>query len=145
MTSTGSADAAATPEGWVPYHRSSRYLELIGPVYEAARNQAMVGWRVDDRHTNARGFLHAGVLVAIADTVMGHTAQRAGPSGTSLVTVSLTTDFPGSAQHGDWVSGVATVRRFGRQLAFASCEFTANDRLVLAASGVFAIPRQRAP
>jgi len=65
----------------------------------------VVGLRIDERHTNARGFLHAGVLVAVADVVMGHIAHRAGPPDACLVTASLTTDFPGSAQLDDWVTG----------------------------------------
>ena len=98
----------------------------------------MVRLQVDDRHTNARGFLHAGVLVAVADVLMGHTAHRAGPPEVALVTVSLTTDFPGSAQCGDWVDGHAEVVRRGRHLAFTRCQFTTDHRLVLSASGVFA-------
>ena len=129
----------SVPEGFVPYHRPSRYLELIGPLYEAVSDAAVVGLRIDDRHTNARGFLHAGVLVAVADVVMGHTAHRMGASDDGLVTASLTTDFLGSAQLGDWVQGVATVRRIGRQLAFTACEFTAAGRPLLAASGIFAV------
>ena len=129
-----------SPEhGWVAYHRPSRYLDLIGPLLEAADDPSAVRLLIDDRHTNARGFLHAGVLVAVADVVMGHTALRAAPSGSAGVTVSLTTDFVGSAQRGDRVDGRATVRRVGRQLAFTSCEFTAAGRLLLAASGIFAI------
>ena len=127
------------PEGFVPYHRPSRYLELIGPLYEAVTDAAVVGLRIDERHLNARGFLHAGVLVAVADVLMGHTAHRANASADGLVTASLTTDFLGSAHLGDWVQGVASVRRLGRQLAFTACEFTAAGRPVLAASGIFAI------
>lgn len=86
------------------------------------------------------------MLVSLADVVMGHTAHRAGPPETGLVTVSLTTDFPGSARSGDWVAGHATVVRRGRRLAFTRCEFTAHDRLVLVASGVFAtVPRGDRP
>jgi uncharacterized protein (TIGR00369 family) len=133
------------PAGFVPYSRPSRYLDLIGPLYQNAQDPATVGLHVDERHTNARGFLHAGVLVAVADTIMGHTAQRANPSDTSLVTASLTTDFPGSAHLGDWITGVATVRRIGRRLAFTTCEFHTQHRLVLTASGVFATATQQEP
>lgn len=132
-----------TPEGFTAYARPSPYLRLIGPLYEAVGDPAVVGLRIDERHTNARGFLHAGVLVAVADVVMGHTAHRAAPPGASLVTASLTTDFPGAAQLGDWITGIANVRRVGRQLAFTTCEFTTNDRVVLAASGVFATTGRR--
>ena len=133
----------STPDGYVPYHRSSRYLELIGPLYEAAHDPSRVGLRIDERHTNARGFLHAGLLVAVADTIMGHTAQRALGPDTRLVTVSLTTDFTSSAHNGDWIEAHATVRRTGRRLSFGASEFTVDGRLLLAASGVFAIQRQQ--
>ena len=132
----------SAPGGYAPYHRSSRYLELIGPLYEAAHDPSWVGLRIDERHTNARGFLHAGLLVAVADTIMGHTAQRALGPDARLVTVSLTTDFTSSAQAGDWVEAHATIRRAGRRLSFGASEFTVDGRLILAASGVFAIQRQ---
>ena len=131
----------STPSGYVPYHRASRYLELIGPLYEAANDPSRVGLCIDERHTNARGFL-AGLVVAVADSTMGHTAQRALGPVARLVTVSLTTDFTSSAQAGDWVEAHATVRRAGRRLSFGASEFTVDGRLVLAASGVFAIQRQ---
>jgi len=98
-----------------------------------------VGLRIDERHTNARGFLHTGLLVAVADTIMGHTAQRALGPDARLVTVSLITDFTSSARAGDWIEAQATVRRAGRRLSFAASEFRVAGRLVLAASGVFAI------
>lgn len=128
----------STPTGYVAYSHPSRYLELIGPLFERADDPTVVGLRIDERHTNSRGFLHAGVLVAVADVLMGHTAHRDAPPGVGLVTASLTTDFPGSARAGDWVAGSATVRRVGRRLAFAGCEFHTGDQLVLTASGVFA-------
>jgi len=126
------------PDGYVPYSRTSNYLALIGPVYEAADGTG-IGLRIDDRHTNARGFCHAGLLVALADVVIGHTAQRAAAPGSSLVTASLTTDFISSARSGDWVRGEAAIRHVGHRLAFGGCEFTVDGRLVLSASGVFAV------
>jgi acyl-coenzyme A thioesterase 13 len=133
------------PDRFIPYARPSRYLELIGPVFQSQTDAATIGVLLDERHGNARGFAHAGVLVALADTLMGHTAQRAGPPDTRLVTVSLTTDFPATARLGDWVTGTATVQRIGRTLAFTHCQFTAGGRLVLTASGVFASVSPRDP
>ena len=124
-------------DGFVEYTRSSRYLDLIGPLYERRGDGSVVGLVIDERHTNSRGMLHGGVLVAIADTVMGHTSERAA-TGTRLVTVSLSTDFLGAARLGEWVQGHATVRRSGTRMAFASCAFHVEDRLILTASGVFA-------
>jgi acyl-coenzyme A thioesterase 13 len=78
---------AATP--FVSYVRTSRYLELIGPLYQYGADASIVGLRTDDRHTNSRGAVHGGVLVAIADTIMGHSAERASATGGRVVTVSL--------------------------------------------------------
>ncbi|MDN5914899.1 MAG: PaaI family thioesterase [Pseudonocardia sp.] len=138
-----SSPEPSAPAGYVAYDRPSPYLDLIGPLFQDATDPARVALRIDHRHTNSRGFLHAGVLVAVADVVMGHTARRAAPPGTRLVTASLTTDFPGSAQSGDWVCGTAAARRVGRRLAFTSCEFTVVDRSVLTATGVFAVATPR--
>jgi uncharacterized protein (TIGR00369 family) len=124
---------------FVPYVRTSRYLDLVGPLYQHRDDPSLVGLQTDERHTNSRGAIHAGVLVAIADTVMGHSAERAAATGARLVTVSLTTDFTAAARGGEWIQAQATVRRCGRRLAFTSCSFHVADRLILTASGVFAV------
>jgi acyl-coenzyme A thioesterase 13 len=124
------------PDGFVPYRRSSPYLDLIGPVYESADGPLALGLWLDERHTNARGFVHAGLLVALADTVLGHTIGRT-PGTPPLVTVSLTTDFTGSAHPGSWLEGSAEVRKQGSRVAFANTSFHADGRLVMAASGIF--------
>jgi uncharacterized protein (TIGR00369 family) len=130
------------PEAFVEYARSSRYLDLIGPIFEHREDASIVGLVIDERHTNTRGMLHGGLLAAVADTVMGHTTERAA-TDVRLVTVSLTTDFIGAAQLGDWVQGQAGVRRCGRRLAFASCEFHVGDRLILTSTGIFATTSPR--
>lgn len=126
------------PGSFQPYIRTSRYLDIIGPLLQHRDDPSTVGLLTDDRHTNSRGFVHGGLLVAIADTVMGHAAERAG-QGRRVVTASLTTDFMGAAPGGLWVQGMSTVQRAGRRLAFASCAFHCGGQLVLAATGVFAV------
>ena len=68
---------------------------------------------------------------------MGHTLQRRSAGADALVTVSLTTDFTGPANIGDWLEGRATVRRQGRRISFGDCVFHVGERLVLTASGIF--------
>jgi len=130
--------AGQAPDGFALYHRPSPYLDLIGPLYESTDDPSVVRLLVDARHTNARGFLHAGLLVAVADTIMGHTLQRRSAGASALVTVSLTTDFTGSANIGDWLEGRARVRRQGSRISFGDCAFHVGERLVLTASGIFA-------
>ena len=128
------------PPGFIPYRRSSPYLDLIGPVYESAEGPWIIRLWLEDKHANARGFVHAGVIVALADTLLGHTIGRSAPGSPPLVTVSLTTDFTGSARVGTWLQGRAEVKRHGRRVSFATADFHADDRLVMTASGVFAQP-----
>jgi acyl-coenzyme A thioesterase 13 len=131
------------PDGFIPYQRSSPYLDLIGPVYESAHEPLLVGLWLGHRHTNSRGFVHAGLLVALADTILGHTILRGSPGMPPIVTVSLTTDFTGSARPGAWLRGQADVKRHGSRFAFANATFHTGDRLVMTASGVFAVQRDR--
>lgn len=129
------------PAGFVPYRRSSPYLDMIGPIYEATTDPSLAGLRIDGRHTNSRGFVHAGLLVAVVDTLMGHSCERR-LDGARLVTVSLTPDFIGTARIGDWIAMTATVRWTTRRLSFAGCEAVTEDgHLVLSASGVFVATR----
>ena len=130
---------APPPDGFVPYRRPSPYLELVGPVYEAAAAGPLVaGLWLDRRHTNSRGFAHAGLLTALADTLLGHTILREFPGSPPVVTVSLTTDFTGSAHQGTWLQGEAKVTRHGSRLSFATAVFRSGDRAVMTASGIFA-------
>lgn len=105
-------------------------------MYESADGPLVVGLWLDERHTNARGFVHGALLVALADTVLGHTILRT-PGTAPIVTVSLSTDFTGSAHPGSWLEGSAEVRHQGSRVAFANASFHADGRLVMTASGVF--------
>jgi hypothetical protein len=56
----------SVPSEFVPYHRPSRFLDLIGPVYESANDLAVVSLRIDERHTNARVTLVASGVCGVA-------------------------------------------------------------------------------
>jgi acyl-coenzyme A thioesterase 13 len=138
MDGTGRLQATtAPPDGFVPYQRSSPYLDLIGPLYESEQDPLVVCLWLDHKHANTRGFVHAGLLVALADTILGHTILRGSPASPPIVTASLTTDFIGSAQPGTWLRGQAEVKRHGARVSFANAAFHVDDRLVMTASGVF--------
>ena len=126
------------PASFEPYGRTSRYLDLIGPLLQQRDDPSTVGLLTDERHTNSRGIVHGGLLVAIADTIMGHAAERAG-QGRRVVTASLTTDFVGAAPGGRWIQATTSVLRTGRRMAFTSCAFHCDERLIIAASGVFTV------
>ena len=123
--------------GYELFAHPSPFLDLLGPMHQVVEQPGTIALEVSERHLNGRGFVHAGVMVAMADVIMGHEAHRHPPRTEGLVTVSLSSDFLGTATAGDWLEGRATLTRKGRRLAFVSSEFRAGDRKVFAASGVF--------
>src|ERR1700754_5114345 len=87
-----------TPAGFEPLFRRSPFLDTIGPLYNKGMGASMaIGFRVQEKHTNARGLLHGGVLATVADIAMGYALAPSATPPVSLITASLTVDFIGSA------------------------------------------------
>jgi acyl-coenzyme A thioesterase 13 len=127
---------AEIPAGFAPLFRTSPFLETIGPLYSAGSGALLViGMRVQEKHTNARGTLHGGVLASIADVALGYGLATA----TSMVTASLSVDFAGSAKAGDWVQTSLDIQKVGSRMAFANVYFSVGDQRIARASGVFLV------
>ncbi|PZS34574.1 MAG: esterase [Pseudonocardiales bacterium] len=128
------------PEGFTPVERRSPFLDLIGPLWVSSDPAAPVyGLQIEHRHANTRGDAHGGVLMTMADVVLGYTAAFSREPPVRLTTASMSVDFAGSAHVGDWVEGRADVQRIGRSLAFANAYLSVGDRRILRASAVFAV------
>ncbi|MEU4377132.1 PaaI family thioesterase [Pseudonocardia alni] len=135
-------DAAPPPVGFRPVARRSGFLDLIGPLHvdETDPRAPVYGLRVGEQHTNSRGGVHGGVLSTLTDVALGYGTLAAHGATLALVTASLTIDFTGTANVGDWLEARTTLKRIGSRLAFASCEITSNGRTVASSSGVFSVP-----
>ena len=131
----------ALPERFQPFSYSSAFLDAVGPLYqgEAADGSLILGLRIEARHCNRRGFAHGGLLVTLADLVLGYSLGSAGGQR-GLLTVNLTTDFAGAAQIGQWVEARADVQKAAGSLAFANCYVTADGKRIVRASGIFKAP-----
>lgn len=133
----------ALPEGYVPFHRSGPFLDMVGPLYERIDGEALLlGLRVDERHCNRRGYAHGGLLVTLADLVLGYNLVRYGGHGGGI-TVNLSCDFAGSARPGDWLEARADVQKAKGSVAFANCYISVGDRRIVRASGIFHIPEPK--
>ena len=127
------------PAGFAPLFRTSPFLDLIGPVYSQGRGaELVVGLRVSAKHANARGLAHGGVLTTLADIALGYAASTLRDPPVRMVTASLTTDFAGSAQVGDWVEARTDIQKLGGRLVFANAYLTVGDERIVRASAVFA-------
>ena len=131
--------ASGTPDGFRPLYRTSPLLDLLGPFYSRGEGEALVlGVRVAEKHANARGSAHAGLLLALADVALGYAAEASKDPPVSLVTASLAADFVGSAGVGDWVEARVDVQRVGGRMAFANAYLHAGGKRIVRASAVFA-------
>ena len=131
------------PAAYQPHTRRSPLTDPWEPLLSQQTADALyLALEIREAHCNARGFAHGGLISALADNAMGHSAvlqarRRAGSEKASAVTVSLSLDFIDSAQVGDCVEFQPTVLKVGRTLAFVDCRVVCGDRLIARGSATF--------
>jgi acyl-coenzyme A thioesterase 13 len=98
--------------------------------------------KVEERHTNASGGAHGGMLSTFADLALGYAAALSTDPPTRLHTVSLTIDFIRAVAVGETLTATPQVLRVGRRLGHASAVVFANDVPVARASATFAVQKE---
>ncbi len=136
--------APAPPEGFTPHTRKSPLTDPWEPLYARQTESALIlGLRVRPEHCNGRGMAHGGLIAALSDNAMGlscHVAAKAaGRELTGLVTASLSLDYMGRVDVGQWLAFETTFVKLGRTLSFASLMVTADGRPAAKASATFAV------
>ena len=128
------------PQGFEPLFRKSPLTEPWEPLYQKKTERAVIiGLRLAKSHTNGRGLIHGGLIAALADNAMGYSCAQATGWTTSFVTVSLTVDFAGSAEIGQWCAIESDVIKTGKTICFAQCLVKADDAVIARASGTFRV------
>ena len=134
MTSTD------VPAGFEPLFRKSPLTEPWEPLYSKNTDKAVIiGLRLARPHTNGRGLIHGGLITALADNAMGYSCALVTNWTTSFVTVSLSIDFVGSAEIGQWCAIESDVIKTGKTICFAQCLIKADDIVIARASGTFRV------
>ena len=125
-----STPSSLPPDGFEPHFRRSGLTDPWEPLYSRTTDEAVIiGLVAGPAHVNSRGFVHGGLISALADNAMGLSCGvRLGGAG-GLVTVSLAVDFLSSAQF------VKT----GATLCFAQCFATADDTICARANASFRV------
>jgi uncharacterized protein (TIGR00369 family) len=136
--------SADIPEGFEPHLRESPLTEPWKPLYAKKTDKAVIiGLRLAKPHTNGRGLIHGGLIAALADNAMGYSCAQATDWKTSFVTVSLSIDFVGAAEIGQWLAIESDVIKTGSTICFAQCLAKADDVVIARASGTFrVVPRK---
>lgn len=134
----------AVPEGFDVLRRTSPFIELIGPLYQRrTSSEFVIGMRADQRHCNVRGQVHGGVLCTLGDVALGYASAFSTQPPTPLVTASMSIDFAGSANLGDWIEVHTEVQKTGRRLAFANGYLCVDGKRIARASAVFSVVEAR--
>lgn len=118
------------------------FNRFVGPFFRFADADAgtirRFAFVIGDKHMNAAGSVHGGMLMAFVDMAMGQTARlETGGAGGS--TVSLNCDFVGPGRLHDVVEARVRVTRRARTMIFLTAELFARDRLLLVATGLWKV------
>ncbi|MFK8021680.1 MAG: PaaI family thioesterase [Pseudomonadales bacterium] len=128
------------PAGFEALFRSSPFLDLLGPLYNKKTASGLtIGFEATEKHCNARGLVHGGVLSSLADIARGYNAAFSSEQPIPMVTASLTIDYAGAARLGDWIEIESDVQKVGRTMAFANCYFLVGSKRIARASAVFTV------
>jgi len=133
-------DSPPPPDGFTRRDRRSPLTDPWEPLFERSGDQSVsVGVWLREAHCNARGFVHGGLIAALADNVMGHSCAAALGGRTGLVTVNLAIDYLGTARPGAWLQVDGAVGKTGRTLCFASCDVSADGALCARGTATFKV------
>ncbi len=135
---------SAIADGFEPHFRKSPLTDPWEPIYSKRTDRAVVmGLRLAKPHTNARGLIHGGLIAALADNAMGYSCAQATGWTTSFVTISLSVDFIGSAEIGQWLAVESEVIRTGSTICFAQSLIKADDAVIARANATFCVVSKR--
>lgn len=141
------------PEDFSPLDTSSPFITNVGPLQFRAANQRIdIGLLIEEIHCNRGGRIHGAMVCAIADIALGQNVSLAlsasgaydkvkdlGPQSSPIATVSMSTDFAGTAVIGDWVETYVEVQRAGRSMAFANAYLVCKGERIARTSGVYKV------
>jgi len=115
------------------------FQELIGPIQLAdlPRGEMAFALKLDDRHTNANGVCHGGVMMSVADSSMGSCAFAS--AGKPVATIDFECDFLAAGKIGEMLYGTAKIARKARNFIFMEADMYCGERRVLRASGIWAV------
>jgi acyl-coenzyme A thioesterase PaaI-like protein len=149
-------DEPQVPEGFGRHFRKSPLTDPWEPLYSRrTENAVILGFRATEHHTNSRGFVHGGLLTALADNAMGLSCATAldqgkfgegkfGQGRPQLVTISLNIDFLSVARIGQWIEIDTSFTRPGSTICFAQAFITADGQNCARANATFRVSAQKA-
>ncbi len=125
------------PVGFIASTTRGPFSTRNGPYFHKVESGGRFwhGVRIQNRHCNAHGSLHGGMMSAFADglltTAVSRQTKRRG------ITVRMVCDLIEAVVVGTWLDGTAWVTGQEGKMAYAEAEAFADGNIVFTASGVF--------
>src|SRR6516225_4437807 len=128
----------ATPQGFSPHFKKSPVTDPWEPLFSRRCDQIVqLGVWLRNAHCNSRGFVHGGIIAALADNAMGISCVLTNQAATSAVTVSLSIDYVATAKIGQWLQIEPRVVKAGSTLGFVDALISADKAIIARASATF--------
>jgi len=123
----------------------SRAWEWLGlGLVETAEGTATVEMTPTEDMANHSGFVHGGMISALADSAMGRSLRTVTPGVVRAMSFDLKVNFINAAKVGERLRATGRVVHAGRRTMVAHCRVEGRDgRLVATASGTFAVTREK--
>jgi uncharacterized protein (TIGR00369 family) len=132
------------PEGFTPHFRKSPLTDPWEPLYsKVSDTSVIIGMRAGEQHCNARGFVHGGMISALADNALGLSCAKQHDPAVGVVTISLNLEFLKAAKKGQWLEFITSFTKIGRSVDFAQGHVEANGERCAIVSASFAVPQER--
>jgi uncharacterized protein (TIGR00369 family) len=113
-------------------------------LVETGEGSALVAMTPTADMANHSGFVHGGIISALADTAMGRSLRTLKPGVTRAVSFDLKLTFIAVAKIGDDLRAAGKVVHAGRRTVVTECRVEDKDgRLVATASATFAVTREK--
>lgn len=133
------------PDGFSPHFRKSPVTDPWEPLHSRQSGDVIeIGVHLDRPHCNARGFVHGGVIAALADNAMGMSyvaarARRIGETADNAgaVTLSLSVDYAAIARAGQWLQIVPRIIKAGKSIGFVDALILADGEAIARSSATF--------
>jgi uncharacterized protein (TIGR00369 family) len=140
--------AGAPSADWTPLGIEG-FIERNGPLFIASglalgeAEPVRLGMRVTEAHCNQFGFCHGGMLATFVDMALGVSVREGLKLGAANPTISLTVDFLGMVEVGDWLESRS--RLVNATFRTASCDVVVLGPKgpVARANGLFKITRPK--
>jgi len=133
----------STPRGEEAAH-SPAWAWLGLELVATGEGSATVEMTPTEDMANHSGFVHGGMISALADSAMGRSLRTVKPGVVRAMSFDLKLNFINAAKIGETLRATGRVVHAGRRTMVASCRVEGRDaRLIATASGTFAVTREK--